>query len=238
MKTDRLGQICVFQAIISLLLTICGSSTVFAQPNGSPSSLLERGQWVLGLEGDGMFKRSMKGGTKVSVYQGGHYRGYGLTDWLSVYGTIAGAYVDVNDSSITKSFGANMLVDAQLKARLWTNRRKDLELDGDLQYIFIGAPHRRKGNQVNWNEWQVGTSVAKAFGRVKPYAGVKVSWFAFDYTVRQSGTQRNGTYKPDGLVSPFIGMDLTVGERKDTVINIEGSFVTGTEITAAVMKRF
>ena len=230
-------------SLMGLALVLSKHPQVYAEEVGSPAGILERGQWVMALGGGGLRKRPMKGGARVSVYQGGHFRGYGLTDRISLYGKIGGAYVTVEDPAFStnpggsNTFGANVFIDAQLKVKLWENRAKDWEWDGSVQYIFLGAPHKKKANQANWNEGQFATTLAKAFGRFKPYAGVKVSLLTFKYT-RHGQTTQKGTYKPDSIVSPVVGMDWSFGENQDTVLNVEGSFLAGTDVAIAVTQRF
>ncbi len=227
--------------VMSVMVVWWPASTGFAERVGSPADILERGQWIMSLDG-GWLARTMKGGAKAFVYEGGHSRGYGLTNRLSLYGKIGIAYLDVHDSAfpqnIRSGFGANVVVDAKLKAILWESHQKDWVWGGSAQYIFLGAPHKRKNNQANWNEWQFSTSLAKSFGRVTPYAGIKLSLLQFRYLLRNQTTHIQSRYRPDGLVGPFGGIDLAFGEQKDTVLNIEGAYVGGPEITVALTKRF
>ena len=231
--------------LITLTPVVISSSipSVYGESVGSPADILERGQWVMGLGGGGWWHRTMRGGARVSVFGGEHFRGYGLTNRLSLYGRIGAVDLQVQDSAFSSNpgssngFGANLLASAQLKAILWQNTRRDWDWDGSAQYLFIGAPHKRSGNQANWNEWQFATTLAKSFGRFKPYAGIKLSLLSFEYTQHGQTTQ-HGTYKPDGIVGPVVGMDWTVGEDRNTVLNLEGSYIHGADLNLALTRKF
>src|SRR3989338_2963447 len=67
-----------------------GSPVAFAEPIGSPASILKKGKWMMGLAVSASPERALDGGD-ATVYAVGHSRGYGLTDWLSLYGKIGGA---------------------------------------------------------------------------------------------------------------------------------------------------
>ncbi len=165
-----------------------------------------------------------------------------MTDRLRLYGKPGAAYLDVHDTSFPTTarsgFGANLLMSGQLKAKLWQNARKDFLWDGSVQYIYIGAPHKRKGNQARWNEWQFATRLAKTFGRLEAYLGVKLSFLQVYYRLRNQNIQTSSRYRPDSLVGPFLGLDCHLGENADTILTIEGSYLQGAEITIAISKRF
>ena len=220
---------------------------VWAEAVGSPASILKKGQWVMGLGGGGLFGRDMKGSAKATLYQGGHFRGYGLTDWLSIYGKIGLAYLEVDDGTILKKtsgassvnrFYFNALSSVQMKARMWQNATQDWEWDGSVRYVDIRAKHKDK-NEVRWHEWQFATNVAKAFGRFKPYAGVSYSIIDAFYRVRENGQLlKQGTYHQDQPVDLFLGMDYAFGSSEDVMINVEGSFLNGGEVNVAVQYLF
>ena len=226
---------------MALACVVARATPARGEPVGSPTHL-EKGQWDMELRGGGVHQRSMKGGATVSIYGGGHRRGYGLTDRLSLYGEVGAASVTVEDGAfpkgISQEFGTNLLVDLQVKGILWQNARKDWTWDGSLQYIFIGSPHKRGKNKASWNEWQFATCLAKSFGAFKPYAGVKASLVSFGYTARGNQIQIDGTYKPDGTVGPVFGLDWTFGENQDAILNVETSYVNGPDIALTLTKRF
>ncbi|MBI3321905.1 MAG: hypothetical protein HYZ91_06540 [Candidatus Omnitrophica bacterium] len=236
----------VSQLIIIAALTCWCSTRAGAEAIGSPASILKKGKWVFGLASDAVFGRGFNGNADVTVVQGGHFRGYGLTDWLSVYGKIGGAYLEVDDASIKKatttstthSFGGGLLSSVQVKSKLFENRQKTWEWDGSLQYVDIRARHRGK-NDGRWHEWQFGTSLARSFGNVKPYVGVKYSMIHFLYRVRENGTLlKQGRYQEQGPVGPFLGADLYLGRYDDVTINIEGAYLNGAEIALALSYSF
>ena len=216
--------------------------TAYAEPSGSPSRILERGQWEMGLGGGGLWKRAMKGGAKVSVFEGSHTRGYGLTNHVSLYGKIGGAYVGNDDPSIptnvSNGFGANLILGGQLTANLWHTATGSWEWDGSVGYLYMGAPHKRSGNQVNWNEWQLTTSIAKSLGNVTPYVGIKLSALHIDYQLRTDKITTHGRCLPKGIVGPLLGIDWSFGEEPATVLNLEGSYIGGAEIDLALTRRF
>jgi hypothetical protein len=219
---------------------------VSAEAVGSPASILKKGQWAMGLGGGGLLSRALKGGAETTLYQLGHFRGYGLTDRLSLYGKVGGAYLEVDDASIKKvndpssihRFGAAVLLAAQLKGKIWQHPKTGWEWDGSVQYVDIRARHSGD-NDGSWHEWQLGTSLAKAIGRFKPYAGVKLSLVDFDFKIRQNAALlQQGSYEPEGVVEPFFGTDVYLGELEDTVMNVEFSYTDGAELTVAIVSTF
>ncbi len=224
--------------VLSSCLLACsflvGSRLVAAEPVGSPASVLKKGQWVFGLLGGGLVNRKLTGTAKANLYHIEHVRGYGLTDWLSLYGKIGAGYLQINDSAIRKTdgstdhtFGTNLLAAAQLKARLWQHAKSGFEWDGSLQYSYLGRK-TSTANQPQWQEWQVSTSVAKSLGRLKPYVGIKLSRVTMDYRIRQGGqTISQGSYKDQASVGAFFGSDVYLGESEDLVMNIETAYING-----------
>ena len=228
---------------------VCQTSAAFAEAVGSPASILKKGKWVMGLGGGALLERELSGGAEATVYQGGHYRGYGLTDWLSLYGKIGLAYVEVEDASIkktndpstTNSFGRNFLSSVQAKIRFFRHERFDWEWDGSLQYTDLRARRRGKRgkNEIRWHDWQFATSLAKGLGRVKPYVGVKVNIIDATFRVRENGKLlTQGTYDQDGAFGFFVGSDYSLGSSEDVMLNIETSLLDGIEITAAIAYTF
>ena len=220
------------------------ASPVWAEAVGSPSSILKKGKWVMGLASSFVPSRSMKGDAEATVYGGGHSRGYGLTDWLSVYGKIGGAFIEVDDPSIKKkkavdpstkhSFGANVLASLQVKARLLQHQRTGVEWDGSIQYVDMRAGHKDK-NEGRWHEWQFATSIAKAFGRVKPYVGAKLSIVDFSYKVREEGVLlRHDKYEEDSPLGLFVGTDVYLGQHEDVILNVETGYVDGADIAVSI----
>lgn len=216
-----------------------------AEPVGSPASILKKGKWVMGLAGSATPERALDGGD-ATIYALGHSRGYGLTDWLSVYGKIGGAYIEVDDPSIVRttesstsnSFGGNLLAGAQVKARLLASHRFNTEWDGSIQYVDMRARHKGK-NEGRWHEWQFATSVAKAFGRVKPYLGAKLSLVKFAYKVRENGSLiAHGDYLQDSPVGAFVGTDVYLGPQEDVVLNLESSYLDGAELAISIAYTF
>lgn len=214
-----------------------------AEPMGSPSSFLRKGQWVLGLDANSVLERNVEvstgGDGQASIYGGGHYRGFGLTDWLTLYAKVGGAYIEVKDASATNGFGGNLVLSGQARLKLWEGPKKAWQWNGAFGYTFLGSPHNRRRNQAEWNEWMGATTVARSFGRVSPYAGVKVSLVNVKFKVRKEGEiVRSGTYKGDGVVGPLLGADVILGGERDTVVNVETSYVGGVEASLALTKRF
>ena len=220
---------------------------VRAEAVGSPASILKKGKWVLGLASSFVPSRSMKGDAKATVYGGGHARGYGLTDWLSVYGKIGGAFIEVDDPSITKkgdnpstknSFGGNLLTSLQVKTRLFEHKRTGVEWDGSLQYVDMRAGHNGK-NEGRWHEWQFATSLARAFGRIKPYLGAKFSVVDFAYKVREEGVLlRHDKYEEDHPLGFFVGTDVSLGQHEDVILNVETGYVDGADIAVSLAYLF
>ena len=236
----RYHRFLIVNLIWSLGLLV--ASATYAEPSGSPSRILEKGQWGMGIGGGGLWKRVMKGGAKVSVYEGSTTRGFGLMDRVSLYGKIGGAYVGNDDPSIptnvSNSFGTNLVLGGQMNANLWKTAKRSWEWDGSVGYLYMGAPHKRKGNQVNWSEWQFSTSIAKSLGNFKPYAGVKLSLPSISYQLRTDKVTTHGRYQPKSIVGPLLGIDWSFGEDQTTVLNLEGSYIGGAEVNLTLTKKF
>ena len=214
-----------------------------AQPSNSPSSILEKGQWAFGLGGGGLWKRAMKkGGAELSVYEGSHTRGYGLTNRTTLYGEIGGAYVGNEDPSVAENvdsdFGRNLILGGQLNSKLWTSATGRWEWYGSLGYRYLGAPHKSSGNKITWKEWQLATSLAWAWRGKKPYAGLKLSALNADYQIRSGTTEITGTYRPKDVIGPFAGIDWVVSEDQETIINLEGSYIGGPSVNVTWTTRF
>lgn len=233
--------------VLSLVICLLGlPGSLWAEAVGSPASILKKGKWVMGLSGGGLFGREFKGDAQATLYQAGHYRGYGLTDWLSIYGKIGLAYLEVDDAAIVKvndsstinRFGINVLSSVQLKSRLWQHKTWGLEWDGSVRYTDVRARHKNK-NEARWHDWQLATSVAKSMGRLTPYAGISYSIVDVTYRVRQNGQLlKQGTYDEDLPVDLFLGMDYALGSSEDVFVNVEGSFLNGGEVNVAVQYIF
>ena len=234
-------------------LALCAALAILGVPRsagaeavGSPASLLKKGKWAMGLSGGGILGRSLKGNAEAQAAQFGHYRGYGLTDRLSVYGKIGLAYLEVDDPSIVKatsreaanSFGTNLLTSVQVKARLLEHERWQAEWDGSLQYVDIRGRHQGR-NDANWREWQFATSVAKGLGRLKAYLGVKYNLLHMTYKVRDQGTLvRQDAYEQDHPLGLFVGTDYALGSSEDVILNVETSFLDGPEVDVAIAYTF
>jgi len=227
---------------VALLLgCLLQASTSDAASVGSPAGVLRKGQWAMGLKAGGALRDVTKSDlhAKAELVEGGHFRGYGLTDWLSLYAGVGAAYLGVKNSPVTDSFGANVALNGQVKSRLWESKRFGVEWDASAQHLFIGAPHRKGNNQAQWTEWQLASSVAKSIGPFKPYVGAKLSFVNMKFKVRKDNRiTQQGTYKADGMMSPFFGLDWYVGEAENLIINVEGSFVNDEEVTLGVAYRF
>ncbi|MBI3330860.1 MAG: hypothetical protein HYZ96_01960 [Candidatus Omnitrophica bacterium] len=229
-----------------LLLALGQAPPLYAEAVGSPASILKKGKWAMGLGGGVAPERSLKGNAEALVYQFGHFRGYGLTDWLSVYGKIGLAYIAVDDPSIVKvsdrnstnDFDANVLSSVQLKGKLFEHKRTGWEWDGSIQYVDMRKRHKGK-NEGRWHQYQFATSLAKPFGPLKPYVGVQYSIVDFTFRVREQGTVlRQGRYEEDSPVGFFVGTDWYVGRSEDVILNVETSYLDGAEVNVAIAYTF
>jgi len=229
-----------------LLLALGQAPPLYAEAVGSPASILKKGKWAMGLGSGVAPERSLKGNAEALVYQFGHFRGYGLTDWLSVYGKIGLAYIAVDDASIIKAsdpnstndFDANILSSVQLKGKLFEHKRTGLEWDGSIQYVDMRKRHKGK-NEGRWHQWQFATSVAKAFDRLTPYVGVQYSFVDFTYRVRENGALiRQDRYEEDNPLGLFFGTDWRFGQSEDVILNIETSYLDGAEVNVAIAYTF
>lgn len=240
-RSPRAGRV----HLLALFVMLCHAPDLSAEAVGSPAGILKKGKWVMGL-GGGFLERNLKGDAKAKVSQGGHFRGYGLTDWLSVYGKIGLAYLSVDDPSIVKAsevlttndFDFNVLSSVQLKGRLFEHKKTGWEWDGSLRYVDMRKRHEGK-NEGRWHQWQFATSVAKPLGPLKPYAGVQYSIVDFTYRVREHGSLlRQGTYEEEGRKGIFFGTDYYFGRSEDVILNVESSYVDGAEVNVAIAYTF
>lgn len=244
--TLQMGKVWIAGLCMMVAASLCHATSASAEAIGSPASILKKGKWTFGLGGSALPDRDLKGDATATVYQFGHFRGYGLTDRLSIYGKIGVAYLEIEDSSIkkrtsasaTNQFDANVLSSVQLKGRLFESRNKSWEWDGSLQYIDIRKRHRGK-NEGRWHEWQFATSVAKSFNRLKPYLGLKYNTVNFQFKVRENNELlQQGTYKENQPIGLFMGTDVYFGRYEDVIVNVEGSYLNGTEVSVAVAYTF
>jgi len=219
--------------------------SVSAEAVGSPASLLKKGKWAMGVNVGFLPEMKMKGNAKVTVYQVGHFRGYGLTDRLSVFGKLGGAYLEADDPSVVTSdalathrFGASFMVGLGLKGKIWESADTGWEWDGLFNFLDLRARHRGR-NDAHWREWTLGTSVAKSMGRAKPYVGLKYSLTDMKFKVRQNGNLlQQGIYKPQHRVGMFVGTDVYLGEFEDWVLNVETNYLDGAEFDVALQYTF
>ena len=229
-----------------VVIVLCGPGVAWAEEVGSPAGILKKGQWVMEAAGGTALRRGFKSDNSTgTVYQFGHRRGFGLTDWLSLYGKIGAAYLEVNDASVKRPshpsskirFNGAALVDLQLKSRFWQHVKSGLEWDGSVQYVYLRARHRG-GNDGTWQEWVGATSVAKSMGRLRPYLGVKYSLTSFKTKIRDGSTLFQRTYKNDAPVGVFFGTDLSFGPAEDVILNVETSYLSGPELDVTVKYLF
>lgn len=220
-------------------------SFVQAAPVGSPASLLKKGQWDFALEGGYLSKRPMESAGKsdyeVSISHGYHSRSFGLTDRLTIKGKAGATYGYLYDktkpvaeekTSLSGGFGLGL----QLKGVILENKDRGLEWDGSGQFFYMSSHHKKSGkSNTDWYEWQFSTSLAKAIGRFKPYAGIKFSTVDLDY---DDGKGDKVSYNEDANVGPFVGTDIYLGEDRDILINLEAGFILGNEFYGGIKYRF
>jgi hypothetical protein len=231
---------------LSGALLLCRVPFSFAESVGSPASILKKGQWVMGLAGGGTKGREMNGEAETHITHGGHYRGYGLSDRVSVYLKLGAAFIEIDDPAIKKtndldprnSFGTNFMTGLALKTKLFESVAHRWEWDGSLHYLDLRQRHKSK-NELRWHEWQFATSVAKEIGRVKPYIGIKYAVVNALYRVRQDGKPlKDGRYKEKTRVGLFVGTDCYLGESEDVILNIESAYQDGPEVTVSLAYTF
>src|SRR3989338_8314618 len=233
-------------AALTGALLLCRVSCSFAESVGSPAGILKKGKWVVGLAGGGTAGREMSGDAETKITHGGHYRGYGLSDRVSVYLKLGAASIEIDDPAIKKvndldsthSFGTNFMTGLALKTKLFESATHRWEWDGSLQYLDLRRRHKGK-NELRWHEWQLATSVAKEFGRVKPYVGLKYAMVNAFYRVRQEGQLlKQGRYKEKTRLGFFLGTDCALGESEDVILNLESAFQDGPEVTVSLAYTF
>ncbi len=228
----------------SLMFLFC-FSLAQAAPVGSPAGLLKKGQWDFSLEGAYLSERPMETAGDpnyhVNITHGYHSRGYGLSDRLTIRGRVGGTYGYIYDESIAgaqseTSMSGGMGLGVQLQGIILKNEKYGFEWNGSGQFLFMRSHHKRNGKaNVDWYEWQLSSCIAKAIGRIKPYIGVKFSTVDLDY---DDGKGNQTSYDEDGSVGPFVGTDIYLGEDRDIVINLEGSFLLGNELYGALRYKF
>lgn len=231
-------------AVYLVIGALCVPPAAWGEGMGSPSGIVKKGKWVMGL-GGGSSTKELSGSGEATTYGVAHYRGYGVTDWLTAYVKIGGAYVEIEDPSIitttvatAHNFGGNILSGVQLKARLWQKPDWGVEWNGAVRYTDIRAKHREK-NEIRWHHWQLATSFAKSMGKFTPYLGLSYSKLDVDYKIRQNGRLlASGSYREDQPVDLFFGTDYILGDAEDASVNVEGSLLNGGEVNVAVQYLF
>ena len=223
--------------LLIMALALSHPTETTAEPVGSPASILKKGKWIMGLVTGGFPGRELDGGAETALFQVAHYRGYGLTDWLSVYGKLGVAYAQLDDPLVVKEdgltthrFGANFISGAQVKVKFFESQRHQWEWDGSLQYTDVRRRQRGKKNEMRLHDWQFATGLAKTIGKFKPYAGVKASIVDMTFRLRQGGVLlKQGEHELEQSVGFYVGTDVSMGQYEDVVINIEGGYVDGVE---------
>jgi opacity protein-like surface antigen len=231
-------------AMVLLAVALLGAAAAHAESIGSPATVLKKGEWLMGMASEFVLGRQVDNGADLFMYGAGHSRGYGLTDWLSVYGTIGAAHVSAEDSTIvtssgtsgTHGFGLSVLLSGSLKARLL--QRDTWELDAALRYTDLRARRKNK-NELRWHHVQLAGSVAKSLGRMKPYAGGMVTLLNVKYRIRDNSTTiKQDRYRHDTPVGMFLGTDVYFGEEQDVVLNVEATFADGPGLGASISYKF
>lgn len=241
----RLTVYNVYQfTVFSLMFFLCMNCVQAAQV-GCPASLLKKGQWDFAIEGGYINERPMEtdgnANYHVDIGYGYHSRSYGLTERLTITGKVGGSYGYLYDEATTgagskTSLSGGLVLGAQLKGIIFENKEQGFEWDGSSQFLYMCSHHKRSGKaNVDWYEWQLATCLAKAFNRLKPYAGVKFTTVNLDH---DDGKGNKTSYDEDGSVAPFVGTDIYFGDDRDIVVNLEGAFLIGNEIYIGVKYRF
>ncbi len=233
-------------SLMALAFTLCYVPQASAESVGSPASLLKKGKWVFGLVTGGFPSRKLDGGADTMLFQVAHYRGYGLTDWLSIYGKLGVAYMSLHDPLVVKEggstlhqLGANLLSGGQVKVRILKSQKYQWEWDGGIQYTDVRLRSRRGRNEVRFHDWQFATSLAKSLGKLKPYVGIKYSSVDSLFRVHQGGVLRKQVeHQSENPLGFFVGTDVYLGQYEDVVINVESGYVDGAEVTVAVAHYF
>ena len=211
---------------------------------GSPASILKKGQWVFGLEGNFLSDRALElnGSStyELKCGQGFHMRGYGLTDRISIYGKVGFGDLEVENTSTNKidNLHTGFAGGLKIKGLIFEEESLGIEMGVGAQFFYLYA--HRDASDTDWLEWQLSSYVSKEIWRLKPYAGVKFSWIELDFEIKEEegGDKRRGTYEEDDLVGLFVGTDLYFGEDKAIFLNAEAGFITGNEFTIGLNYRF
>lgn len=234
-----------FQLSVIFVLTFICAGFSQAAPVGSSASLLKKGKWNFALGGESVSRRPMESSVnadyEVSVAYGYHSRSFGLADRLTITGKVGGSYGYVYDETtpgaeLKTSLSGGLALGLQLKGIIFQNKEAGFELDGSGQFLYMRSHHKRSGKaNADWYEWQASSSVAKEIGRFKPYAGVKFSIVDLEH---DDGKGNKTSYDETGSVSPFVGMDIFLGQDRDIIINAEGGFLLGTQFSGGIIYRF
>lgn len=226
--------------LICCCVMFANSSFAHAETIASPATILKKGQWTFGLDAGAFVDRGLKIGSttgKATLFHGGHFRGVGITDRLSVYGKIGGGKLDVEDDLAESNFGGVLIGSGQIKLRLWEDKEKDLEWDSGLRLLYLHAAGN--ANEGDWYEWQFSSTVAKSFGRFTPYGGILFSSINFKFDKRKNNvTLRKGTYDEDKFFGVVFGTDIRFEKHDNIVLNVEGSYVDGSEFTLSLIRFF
>jgi len=233
-------------ALVGLVLAMGHAADATAEPVGSPASILKKGKWIFGLITGGFPARKLDGGADTRLFQIAHYRGYGLTDWLSLYGKLGVAYMSLDDPLVVKEggstlhqLGANLLSGGQVKVRILKSQKYQWEWDGSIQYTDVRLRSRRGRNEVRFHDWQFATSLAKSLGKLKPYVGIKYSSVDSLFRIHQEGVLRKQVeHHSENPLGFFVGTDVYLGQYEDVVINVESGYVDGAEVAVAVAHYF
>lgn len=238
-------KVCSLHFVVILLIALFAAEASEAAPVGSPAGWLDKGQWDFALEGGYLSRRSMEisgnANYETSIIHGYHSRSYGLSERLMITGKFGGTYGYIYDETnsqipVKTSLGGGLGMGIQLKGIVWENKDYGVIWGAGMQFLYLRAHRKRSGKaNTDWYEGQISTCLAKAFNRFKPYAGIKFSTVTLD---RDDGKGNTASYNGAENVGPFIGLDIYFGEDKDIAINLEGSFILGSEFYGGIKYKF
>lgn len=214
---------------------------------GTMTTTLEKGQWMMSIEGYGAIDRDLEyaDGKVDSNYWGiYHGRGYGLTDKISIFAKIG--YYDLNEvdpnpfKNIAEDLKGGMAGGIYLKGALLKEPENFFEL-GVGGSLFYCSAHSDNGPKYDWREWQIGGYAQKKFGKFVPYAGIKYA--DLDSTLKFKQKEEDASagsidVESDDKIGLFAGTNFYLNQDEDVYLNCEVNLISSLEIGAGLYYKF
>ena len=195
-------------------------------------------QWIWGVQGNFLIDRNLdneQGATSGSRY---FLTGsYGVFDWICFDGKIGvGDVAWHNSDPGNLNYNTNFAGAYGFRIKGYENKNLGIKTVAGFQHISVHprttCPASDK-HRVIIDDWQGSVLVSKDIGHWTPYVGARYGTVDFIRWVNEHDRKR---IKSENMWGAVIGMDYLVS--KDIMLNIEGDFIDGEEISLGINRAF